>query len=192
MENCVMGKKILIIEDSKRDYMDILKCLPESFIPEHYTTICNDEIAALKNSTYILCICDKLMVNNLLQRRVDFDSEIIDDTFRRGVKRLSKLRQHLDCPLIIITKTPIRHIINFFEKLIAIDDPDVKAIFDKDHRILLQKLNANKCMPFGVVYVSEKVHIVIKPYSAKSPLDDAEVKWKKDFTKLLYKLCLLS
>jgi hypothetical protein len=104
-----MGKKTLIIEDSIIDYMDILKCLLNSFIPEHHTTIADDEIATLKNSDYILCICDKFIDNNLLKKRVNFNSEIIDDRFRRGVKWLSKLRQHLDCPLIIITKTPVRH-----------------------------------------------------------------------------------
>lgn len=60
----------------------------------------------------------------------------------------------------------------------------MKTIFDKDYRLLPQKLDASECLPFGVVYASEKVQIVIKPHSANNNTDDIE-QWKKVFKEYL-------
>jgi len=126
------------------------------------------------------------LVINVRSNGYPIDSPYVLDALCEGIARIAKLRQHLnnDCNFIIVTKLPIRHLRDHFKKIEK--QLDMQTIFEDDYLNVYRKLDANKCMAFGRVYMNKKVHIVIKPYNTSNSLPNENLmNWKKDFTDIL-------
>lgn len=66
MTDNLINSKILICENSERDYRDIIDCLPNHLIPDAYRQNCNIEnYKGLDKCFYRLGICDLLEVETL-------------------------------------------------------------------------------------------------------------------------------
>jgi len=194
MEEIILQKKAqktLVIENEKRDYMDILECLPNHLNLDLKTSMSNDDFEKLPTEGYILCICDLLEVE-ARSKGIPLESDYVFEALCIGIERISKLRQHLnsDCNFIIVTKLPIRYLRDHFKKIE--NQSNIQAIFGNDYQNVYRKLDANKCLDFGTVYLHKSVRIIIKPYisiaNSENPSLEVEksiTKWKKDFTKIL-------
>lgn len=187
-----LRKNVLVIENVKEEYEDVRSCLPEHFNPDYREKIDENAINALGRSDYDLCICD-LMDTETIPNGLKLDSPEVFEIFYEGIKRIAKLRKHLGCNLIIITKTPVRYLRDHFNKLQ--NDSDVKTIFADDSMNLYRKLDAKKTLFFGEVYEGESVHIFIKPYYSSSETDENRehrredaILWKERFSELIGKL----
>jgi hypothetical protein len=181
-------KKILIIEDSERDYRDVEECLPKSFIFEHLEAMDEDSIVYLEEEDYVLCVCDLMLGIKPTAKGIPFDSDDFRNNFKEGINRISKLRTKLKCNLIIITKAPVRILSDFFKNPIA--KTFAEAIFKEDSANLCRKLDTAKCLSHGLIYTNEETHIVIKPYLSKDSSNVEFDVWKNEFVRLVTSLCL--
>ena len=180
----MLGKNALIFENEKGDYKDIIACLPEGVKPSKKLLKGKTDIKKFDVEDYCLCTCDLTNTEPIANNIPLDDPKVIED-IAESINFMAKLRERFpNCPLVIITKMPIRWLRDHFDTLIRKNYTDILGIFGNDCINVYQELNTSKDQLFGVVYESEKVHIVIKPKSAKNNKDAIE-QWKKDFRKYL-------
>jgi len=114
------SNKVLITENGKSEYDDIVNCLPDGIIPTPFKmdSITADEaididISIAKNELednygeyYRLCICDLLEIKPIVDG-TPLDSPIVFKDLKKGINRIAKLCSHFNSHFIIVTKIPV-------------------------------------------------------------------------------------
>ena len=173
--------RILVIENEIPDYEDIKACLPKFIQHDHRQTINIADIDCLP-SDFSICISDLLEET---RREVAYESNEISMAFRRRVKLLSKLKQKINCKLLICTKMPAYEIWEHLKTLD--DDSDANALFADEYDKLHQDLNIAKDNGSKfIIYQSSSVYIISKLFIH---FGEENERWKKLFTELMNGLC---
>jgi hypothetical protein len=181
METCVLDKKILLIGGSKRDYVDILGCLPEFTKVDYIESLSYVDFESFSDD-HILCIHGGIMDFKGLTE-ADYGTIETFGVFRKSMKRISKLYQKNRGNLIIVTRTPIRYLLAYFKMLD--DDPDMSALFANYYDVLLCNLSHNGNSEF-VLHTHMNVYIIAKP-NFKDVTD--KIVWQNQFKMLVNEIC---
>jgi hypothetical protein len=186
--NTVTNKKVFIVENHDGNYNDINSCLPKGYVGKRCKKM-NRNIEQYTSVEYVLCVSDILDIDSIAAGYA-LDSDEVFESLKRGVERISKLRQHLKCDLVMVTKIPARYLREHFENLK--NTPNMQAIFFDDFENLCEELNDNQCLPYGTVYSNKeyRIHLSLKPYDGKEAVSDEDkTMWKKELSNLLREIC---